>query len=89
MRIYESNDALKIISMPREASVQCVVKQAFSVVWLQFMFFFLNVAEQRKTKKAIKYKQSCHTVWCVSTQKKISTLFTGQSLVWYKSVVLD
>lgn len=71
MRIYESNDALKIISMPREASVQCVVKQAFSVVWLQFICV-QNVAEQRKTKKAIKYKQSCHTVWCVLTQKKIS-----------------
>ncbi len=37
MSIYESNDALKIISMPREGSIQCVVKQAFSVVWLQFM----------------------------------------------------
>ncbi len=36
-RIYESKDALKISSMPREVSIQCVVKQAFSVVWLQFM----------------------------------------------------
>ncbi len=61
MSIYESNDALKIISMPREGSIQCVVKQAFSVVWLQFMCV-QNVAELRKTKKACTYKQSYHTV---------------------------
>lgn len=48
MRIYDCNDALKITSMPREASVHCEVKQAFSVVWLQFSV--QNVAEQRKTK---------------------------------------
>lgn len=65
MRIYDCNDALKITSMPREASVHCEVKQAFSVVWLQFSV--QNVAEQRKTKNSIKYKQSCHTVWCVMT----------------------